>query len=86
MHILKDRFLSEHIHLLVYGESLEQHIQKIIAEKTRRLEEETKRLEQINRKAIEVILTYTSLSVAQIASMIDISQETVLAIQKKMEE
>ncbi|MGB1205077.1 MAG: hypothetical protein ACPG5B_05490 [Chitinophagales bacterium] len=75
MYKLKDRFLSEHIHLLVYGESLEQYRQKI-----------DKKVEEANRKAIEIMLTQTGLSIAEIASMIDVSQETVLAIQKKMKE
>jgi len=32
------------------------------------------------------MLTQTGLSIAQIASMIDVTEETVLAIRKKMEE
>ena len=78
MYKLKDRFLSEHIHSLVYGESLEQHIQKEVAEETRR------KIEEVNKKAIAIMLVQTSLSIAQIASMIDVSEEIVLKLQKKI--
>ena len=97
MYKLKDRFLSEHIHSLVYGESLEQYREKIaeetarlkeekreVEEKARKAEEEVRKAEETKRKAIEIMLVQTSLSIAQIASMIDVSEEIVLKIQKKI--
>ena len=105
MYKLKDRFLSEHIHSLVYGESLEQYRQKIAEEteklkeekreveekarkaeeEARKAEEEARKAEEINRKAIEIMLVQTSLSITEIASMIGVSEEIVLAIRKEME-
>ena len=92
MYKLKDRFLSEHIHSLVYGESLEQYRQKIaeetekLKEEKREVEEKARKAEEINRKAIEIMLVQTSLSITEIASMIGVSEEIVLAIRKEMEE
>ena len=44
------------------------------------------KLKKEKKKAIEIMLTQTGLSIAQIALIQSVSQETILAIQKEMEE
>ena len=71
MQTLKSYYFSDQLHLALYGESFQDRLKReLIAQKT---------------KATEKLLRETDLTTDQIAKIQELSKETVIAIQSRMD-